>query len=73
MSLFLQDKIQKEEADPARLKSAVAIHCKAGKGRTGMMICAFLVYSEAFETTERAVEHYNKKRTKDKKGLTISS
>jgi phosphatidylinositol-3,4,5-trisphosphate 3-phosphatase/dual-specificity protein phosphatase PTEN len=51
----------------------VAVHCKAGKGRTGMMISSFLIYSEAFETVDEAIEHYNKKRTKDNKGLTIQS
>lgn len=51
----------------------VAVHCKAGKGRTGLIICCYLLYTEQFPTVEQAIEHYDETRTKNKKALTISS
>lgn len=51
----------------------VAVHCKAGKGRTGLIICCFLLYTEMFDTVEEAIDHYDATRTKNKKALTISS
>lgn len=51
----------------------VAVHCKAGKGRTGLVICCFLLYTEMFDTAEEAIDHYDATRTKNKKALTISS
>lgn len=56
------------------LKSpVVAVHCKAGKGRTGLIICSFLLFTEQFETVEEAIRHYDKTRTKNEKALTIDS
>ena len=52
---------------------AVVVHCKAGKGRTGLIICCFLLFTEIFDNVEEAIAHYNKIRTSDGHGLTIDS
>ena len=49
----------------------VAIHCKAGKGRTGLIICCFLLFTEVFDSVEEAISHYDQTRTKNGKALTI--
>ena len=51
----------------------VVVHCKAGKGRTGMMICSLLVFLGMFKTHTEAIKHYNQKRAKNCKALTINS
>ncbi len=53
--------------------SVVAVHCKAGKGRTGLALCGYLIFMEAVSDAYEAVELFNSRRTKDGKGLGVSS
>jgi len=58
----------------AKENNVVAVHCKAGKGRTGLMICCLLAYKYAdkINPTE-ALEFYAERRTTNCKGVTIPS
>jgi hypothetical protein len=70
---FGPDNIQLIE-DSFLKEPVVAIHCKAGKGRTGLVIVCFMLYIELFENVEEAIEHYDKQRTLDgAQGLSIQS
>ena len=53
--------------------SVAAVHCKAGKGRTGVMICSYLAFSHLCESSEKAFRYYARIRTKDNTGVTIPS
>lgn len=54
-------------------KSVISIHCKAGKGRTGLAISSYFVFMSAFETAEEAIEKFNRRRTTNGKGMAIPS
>ena len=54
-------------------KGVAAIHCKAGKGRTGVMIVCYLIFSGLCETSDDALAHYASQRTLNNKGVTIAS
>ena len=51
----------------------IAVHCKAGKGRTGTCISAYFLYARLYRTPAEAMEAYGNARTKNKKGVTIPS
>ena len=48
-------------------EGVAAVHCKAGKGRTGVMICSYLVFSGLCQSSEMAFRYYARVRTKKTK------
>ena len=57
----------------ADLSNVVAVHCKAGKGRTGVMVCALLLWRGECSDPASALEYYARERTHNGKGVTIPS
>ncbi|KAI1903647.1 hypothetical protein AGOR_G00029350 [Albula goreensis] len=47
-------------ADPSNI---IAIHCKGGKGRTGTMICTWLIDSDQFESAKDSLDYFGERRT----------
>jgi len=54
-------------------ENIAVIHCKAGKGRTGLMICAWLLFSGMWPNPDDALSYYASMRTHNQKGVTIPS
>lgn len=53
--------------------NVAVIHCKAGKGRTGVCISCYLYYSQFLPTAKECLDYYARARTKNHKGVTIPS
>lgn len=67
---FCEDAQAYLDLDPANI---IAVHCKAGKGRTGLVLCCYLQYSKECLSSQQALDFYAENRTKNGKGVTIPS
>ncbi|KAK9968274.1 hypothetical protein ABG768_002608 [Culter alburnus] len=44
-------------------RNVIAIHCKGGKGRTGTMVCTWLIDSDQFESAQESLDYFGERRT----------
>ena len=58
------------EKDP---ENVCSLHCKAGKGRAGLMCCVLLVRSGFAQSALEAMDYYDRHRTHNGRGLTVTS
>eukprot|EP00002_Diphylleia_rotans_P017700 TRINITY_DN3434_c0_g1_i3.p1 TRINITY_DN3434_c0_g1~~TRINITY_DN3434_c0_g1_i3.p1 ORF type:complete len:384 (+),score=48.18 TRINITY_DN3434_c0_g1_i3:55-1206(+) len=54
-------------------QNVAVIHCKAGKGRTGTTIAAYMLYCGLFNTVEKALKHFGDRRSNRSIGVTWPS
>lgn len=57
----------------AHPENVCSMHCKAGKGRAGLMSCILLIRSGFVGSAVEALTHYDNTRVTNKKGLTVVS
>eukprot|EP00597_Dinobryon_sp_UTEXLB2267_P000281 CAMPEP_0170070738 /NCGR_PEP_ID=MMETSP0019_2-20121128/8916_1 /TAXON_ID=98059 /ORGANISM="Dinobryon sp., Strain UTEXLB2267" /LENGTH=283 /DNA_ID=CAMNT_0010279089 /DNA_START=335 /DNA_END=1186 /DNA_ORIENTATION=+ len=58
------------DLDPANV---VNMHCKAGKGRAGLMCCVVLIRSGVVQSAKEALDRYDRERVTNNRGLTVTS
>jgi phosphatidylinositol-3,4,5-trisphosphate 3-phosphatase/dual-specificity protein phosphatase PTEN len=57
----------------AHENNVVCIHCKAGKGRTGVMSTVYLLWTSACNDAHHAIQTFGVTRTLDGSGITLPS
>mmetsp|Transcript_2597 Transcript_2597/g.2225 ORF Transcript_2597/g.2225 Transcript_2597/m.2225 type:complete len:170 (+) Transcript_2597:57-566(+) len=55
------------------VNNTIVVHCLAGKGRTGTIICCYMMYCGRFDSSDKALEYYKKRRFEKGGGVTQPS
>ena len=54
-------------------RNVIAVHCKAGRGRSGLVLSCYILFMEGCKDAYDAINLFNFRRTFDMKGLEIPS
>lgn len=54
-------------------ENVVSMHCKAGKGRAGLMTCVIMLRSGVVQSAQDAFDKYDHDRVTNMRGLTVTS
>lgn len=60
MFQFVENVANWLEQDP---ENVIVVHCKGGKGRTGTMICIWLIEKGIFSSAEESLDYFGNRRT----------
>lgn len=53
--------------------NVIAVHCKAGKGRSGTIACAWMLHSRLFESADSAINYFSRMRMVEGPGISLPS
>ena len=54
-------------------RNVAAVHCLDGQGRTGTMVCAYMLHDRIFDNSADTLQFFGEARTQDARGVTIPS
>eukprot|EP01026_Neomeris_dumetosa_P065987 TRINITY_DN6359_c0_g1_i1.p1 TRINITY_DN6359_c0_g1~~TRINITY_DN6359_c0_g1_i1.p1 ORF type:complete len:552 (+),score=40.02 TRINITY_DN6359_c0_g1_i1:29-1657(+) len=67
---FCEDAMEWMNQHPENI---IVVHCQAGKGRTGVMVCGLLIFINKCKNAQEAINLFARMRTNNGKGVTIPS
>jgi len=67
---FCQDMDEWLNADNENIS---VVHCRDGLGRTGTMVCSYLLHNGAFDSAKEVLQFFGEARAQDKEGVSVPS
>ena len=70
IQMFCQDMDEWLDADD---ENVAIVHCGDGLGRTGTMVCSYLLHNGAFDSAKEVLQFFGEARAQNKEGVSVPS